>query len=46
MPATIYEVSVMLNRANSKIKIYLGTDRNKPITRGDTIEYIYYYLTI
>jgi len=44
LPATIYEVSVMLNRANPKIPIYLGTDRNNPITRGNTIQYIYHYL--
>lgn len=44
MPATIYEVSVMLNRANPKIPIYLGTDRNNAMTRGNAIQYIYHYL--
>lgn len=39
-PATIYEVTLMLSKS-SKVNVYLGTDRNKLISRGDTIELIY-----
>lgn len=31
-PATIYEVTLMLSKC-SKVNVYLGTDRNKLITR-------------
>ncbi len=39
-PATIYEVTLMLSKC-SKVNVYLGTDRNKLITRWQTIELIY-----
>lgn len=42
--ASIYEASILLNRANPKIPVYLGSDRNKTITRGQVIEMIYKYI--
>lgn len=41
--ATKYEVSVMLNKANMHIPLYLGLDRNHPIERGVVIETIASY---
>lgn len=43
--ASIYEVTLMLSKV-SAIPVYLGADRNKTISRWDTIELIYMSKTV
>jgi len=38
--ATIFEVTVMLSKT-SKVPVYMWTDRNKEVTRGDVVKMIY-----
>ena len=41
--ATRFEISIMLGKGNKQIPTYTGTDRNQPMTRGETIEYLAKY---